>query len=421
MASLFETLDGSGSNDTDGDEVTLHPRPLNAGPLAVFICILLCIALTAEVLKRVGLLRSFGDLASYRATLLTVTLCWYSTSIFLTLFNNWIFYYLYGGLHYPICLTTVHMALKGVIAYVVLWFIDTGAHPIPEGMNVWRTGMPIGIVTGLDICLSNWAQSNFIGVSVYTIVKTSTLVFTYVISIFLKIQPVQLSLTVAVATIMLGIAISSSTQDGGESHTAFKTFVGVMMTIGASFCAGLRWALTEVLLKDIPTKGSLVGKFRVLLWISPAAAASVLLLAIPVEAKEIAGEAVWADPGKTVVVLLLTAFGGCAAVSLLFAELALVQMASALTLAVVGHLKEILVIVFAIIVFSETFTAANTLGMIIAFAGALGYMVMRNRNILDPDGAGAVLGPYQGFDDVISLDSFEEPPPASDAESCEAV
>ena len=370
---------------------------LNTRPILIFVATLLVLSQSARLLRKST---RFGACYATQLKLLSTTLLWYSLSIGLTLYNKFYFEVLLGGIDYPLFLTAFHMALKGVLAYGILAILDarSGARNQAdeavsevdvEEHDFGRFGymlraLAVGVCTGLDIAFSNLAIAHFIPLSLHTIVKTSSLIFVYVLSIVLKMQPARWQLTLAVSIVLVGVLTAALGKQrkktaGASDYTDTDTELGVLLTVAAAAMGAMRWVLTEVLLKkSAKAKNSLEGKFKLLLRISPGATVSVLLFALPIETSRFCGDPRWAMSGQLALAIGAAALGGVTAVGLLFAELGLVHMASALTLAVVGHLKEVLVVVFAIVVFAEPVTAVRCLGMVIAFGGGTYYIYIKS-------------------------------------------
>eukprot|EP01063_Lacrimia_lanifica_P026544 TRINITY_DN3596_c0_g2_i2.p1 TRINITY_DN3596_c0_g2~~TRINITY_DN3596_c0_g2_i2.p1 ORF type:complete len:443 (+),score=135.73 TRINITY_DN3596_c0_g2_i2:81-1409(+) len=387
---------------------TVAPAPsehgANVKPMVLFALLMLLVCAAAQVSKRAGA-------AAFGADVVSVTCCWYVVSISLTLFNKYFFTELYGGVNFPLLLSLWHMVQKGVLASIILQvylsreqrdveekekaLASVGAsparsreHPAAGGTvfqffqdkGYMRMALPIGVCTGLDVGLSNWAIGGYITVSLYTIVKTSVLAFTYILSVAAHMQPAHAGLTLSIATVCVGIGVASAA-DGvlqadvaGAGGARMRVCIGVAMTATASALAATRWVLTEAVLREhLPDRGTVRGKFQLLMCISPTAAASVAVLAVPFELADFQ-ESVVADPEKFAYVGVVAAAAGVVALTLIFVEFALVHLASALTLAVAGHVKEILSVAFAVVVFKESCSSAKTFGMALALAGSLCYV-----------------------------------------------
>jgi solute carrier family 35 protein C2 len=212
----------------------------------VFLWIYFAVSLTISVLifglyltlLRYGNLirRSSTAKAAVVAILLisSLTFLWYSISITLTLFNKWFFTQWHGiGFKYPLLSTTVHMFMKFLLSRI--WVLLTNDKPTDTNETYLWLVIPIGMLTALDVSLSN-ASLVFIPVSLYTTVKASILMYVFGFSIWLKLEVFRWStfLSILAMAVGLGVAVLSA------KHVSF---FGVFLCMGASISAGLRWVL----------------------------------------------------------------------------------------------------------------------------------------------------------------------------------
>jgi drug/metabolite transporter (DMT)-like permease len=107
--------------------------------------------------------------------------------------------------------------------------------------------------------------------------------------------------------------------------------------------------------------------------LSPAAALALILPTLLVE-----GRLLVESDGTFMGVLLLGGlFGGIVAFSLIFIEIRIIAFTSALTTTILGHVKESLVIVLSILMYSEHLSALNVLGLAFAVVGTAGYVYLK--------------------------------------------
>jgi solute carrier family 35, member C2 len=99
-------------------------------------------------------------------------LLWYGISVSFTIANKWIFFTWRGGFPFPVLMTACHMTVKYMLSRCVMR--SRGGAPPALGRRVyWRTAAPIGVLTALDVLLSN-SSLMFITVTFYTISKVSS-------------------------------------------------------------------------------------------------------------------------------------------------------------------------------------------------------------------------------------------------------
>ena len=130
---------------------------------------------------------------------------WFVVSIFMTLFNKWLF--TSSGMHFPLLVTCVHTALKIPLAAAAMRVLGVPRLSVPRRM-LWRYVVPTGAATSLDIGLSN-ASFMFISVTYYTIVKSSVPLWILLISLALGMQRPSVALGAVVVAIVAGITLAS--------------------------------------------------------------------------------------------------------------------------------------------------------------------------------------------------------------------
>ena len=96
---------------------------------------------------------------------------------------------------------------------------------------------PVGFFMGLDIGLSNISLV-YITVSFYTLTKTTSLIFTLIVSFVMGIERFSWTLTLIVLTVMLGEAAAVI----GE--TQFNV-IGFLICLSASAVSGFRWVVAH--------------------------------------------------------------------------------------------------------------------------------------------------------------------------------
>ena len=79
--------------------------------------------------------------------------------------------------------------------------------------------------------------------------------------------------------------------------------------------------------------------------------------------------------------------GGLLAFGMLLAELRVVQLASSLSLAVAGILKEVLTVVASAALLREPLTPSNVLGLVLCCGGMAGYQYIKRGEARAPPGA----------------------------------
>jgi solute carrier family 35 protein C2 len=133
--------------------------------------------------------------------------------------------------------------------------------------------VPTAVATSLDIGLSNLSLK-LITLSFYTMCKSSSLIFVLFFAFLLKLEKPSVRLILVITLIAGGVLLMVFT-------TTTFSFVGLILVLSASFLGGLRWGLTQILLKkrDMGMNNPAATVF----WLAPSMAATLALVTIFVE------------------------------------------------------------------------------------------------------------------------------------------
>ena len=240
--------------------------------------------------------------------------------------------------------------------------------------------VPLGATAAGDIVLSNLAIAR-LDVATYTLGKATSLVFTYVASVALGLLRPGNALSAAVAGVAVGAALSAYREPAPASGpsvaptVALVDFWGLLSVLGAAACSGARWALTE---KFFARPGVEPSVLLLLVLQSPIGAA----LAAPLAVAEVPALVAAATPARAGALLLVGGLGGGAlAFALLFLEMELVRVSSALTTNVAGHLKDLVAIAAATAILGEVLSPANAAGVLLTVGSALVYARLRHAEL----------------------------------------
>uniref|UniRef100_H2YKG5 Sugar phosphate transporter domain-containing protein n=1 Tax=Ciona savignyi TaxID=51511 RepID=H2YKG5_CIOSA len=184
----------------------------------------------------------------------------------------------------------------------------------------------------MDIGLSNWSFV-FITVSLYTMVKSSAIVFILGFSVLLRLEPPRFSIIFVVLLISGGLFmfVFESTQFNLE---------GFVLVLSASFIGGIRWTLSQILTQK--QELGLGNPIDLLYHLQPTMFIALFPLALSQEGMafflsgHIFGGKTLEDITVSVVMIVV---GGAIAFMLSFSEYLLLSNTSSLTLSVSGILK----------------------------------------------------------------------------------
>ncbi|CAG2107768.1 unnamed protein product, partial [Medioppia subpectinata] len=165
---------------------------------------------------------------------------YYIFSIGITFYQKWFI----KKFHYPLSVVTCHMIVKLVIAYTLrlIYKSITGMSRISLSWdeNV-RKLSATGIASALDIGFSNWSFE-FITISLYTMTKSSCIVFILLFAILFDLEKKRFSLIIVVSLISSGLFMFT------YQSTQFQ-IQGFLLVLSASLLGGLRWTLSQLVMQ----------------------------------------------------------------------------------------------------------------------------------------------------------------------------
>ncbi|KXS19297.1 TPT-domain-containing protein [Gonapodya prolifera JEL478] len=371
-------------------------------------------------------------------TLLTLAYiaAWYSLSLTLSVFNKWMFGKPRpagaphaGGLQttwfnftepydyrYPLFTSAVHMAVQFFLSALALGTAFRSWRPRklwPDIRFYLVREFPCGVATGLDIGLSNASLRN-ITLTLYTMVKSSTPAAVLFFAFLFRLERVRWQLILVITIICLGVLLMTMKDRSADHDTPVEEhqrIVGIVEVLVAVILSGFRWSLTQVLmvtpriteeppapdahthpvqvtsakLQNRPANGHgsnpLVTNFH----LAPGMCLSTAAAAILLEG--------WPDlTSKGPELFLLMGFAGFVAWSMILVEFGLIKHAGVVVLSVAGIFKEILTITTSHIVFGDSITTLNFVGLVVSLVGIIGFNYLkivehlqREKNLLSKD------------------------------------
>ena len=403
-------------------------QEVNLAVLTIYAMACLVVMLLAvygrRIVKSEAKYRTEHSRAAKVVRALEVVICvsgWYAVSVSLTIFNKWLYAIWHGG-HFtlPVTATAVHMVVKAITAQCLIssqWSpFREDYYQVPTQLTCLIIG-PIGLATAADIVLSN-ASFIFITVTLYTIIKSGTLLWILLWGICLRLETCSWKLAFVCVCVSGGMALAS------YNGTDFDVW-GTGLVLGAGCMAGVRWALSQRLMAIDETFQEspllLIAKF------APYGAVSTVIAALVLEGREFFAlvegaflsddaqssgggssssstsaedgeveEASFSTQGGGISLLIeITGFflvGGILSFLLLVAEMKLLQLTSSLTMGIFGTVKEVLQVILAIVVLSEPLSSANTIGLILCICGTLAYHKVRSGSAGDDGGVNVAYG-----------------------------
>jgi len=314
---------------------------------------------------------------------------WYFFSLMISLYNKWMFG---SGEHklnfpFPLFTTSTHMLVQFSLASCVLFFIPSlrPRKPIRSDMGqsrhetdvdkplmtklfyLTRIG-PCGIATGLDIGLGNMSLQ-FITLTFYTMCKSSSLAFVLIFAFLFRLEAPTWKLVAIIGTMTLGVVMMVA----GEVEFKLEGFI---LVIAAAFFSGFRWGLTQILLLRNPATSN---PFSSIFFLAPVMFVTLVSIAIPVEGffALVDGLRELGNEHGLLVTPLIILFPGTIAFLMTASEFALLQRTSVVTLSIAGIFKEAVTISAAAIVFGDTMTPINIVGLLVTLVAIAAYNYLK--------------------------------------------
>ncbi|KHC46074.1 solute carrier family 35, member C2 [Candida albicans P60002] len=325
---------------------------------------------------------------------------WYFFSLSISIYNKWMFG---SGLDFkfPIIITSFHQLCLCILSCVVLYLkpnlrpLHTTNVSTPTSTNgisgqtigkflqsllmdfpiYIRQIFPCSIASAGDIGLSNVSIS-LITLSLYTMLKTSSLMFVLLFGLLFKLEKFNWRLIFIVAIMTISVIMMTDKPESGSSSSSSSSSssVGIFMVLMASMLSGLRWSFTQILLKKNPyTPNSISTIF----YISPGMCIIMFSLGLIFEGwTNFINSEIWITKGLFTTIILLI-IPGVLAFMMTLCEFKLLTVAQVITLSVAGIFKELLTIILSSIIFGDKLSLINILGLILTFMDILWYNYYR--------------------------------------------
>jgi len=256
--------------------------------------------------------------------------------------------------------------------------------------------LPCSLASAGDIGFGNVAF-RFITLSLYTMVKTSSLVFVLLWGVAFKLEKMTCKILTIVIIMVSGVCMMVWGQQDDSSNSkkvlriVVKRFLevferessengkkyvilGVGLVLLASCMSGLRWALTQIMLKRSRRTRNPV---LTMLYLSPAMSLVLFIIGSAVEGfGNFVNCHVWKDKGFFMTCILIL-IPGLLAYFMTLSEYILLQCATLLTLSITGIFKELLTIFASGLVFGDKLNTINIIGLVVTFTDIVCYNVYR--------------------------------------------
>ncbi|CDO69259.1 hypothetical protein BN946_scf185042.g161 [Trametes cinnabarina] len=280
---------------------------------------------------------------------------WFFFATLISVYNKWMFSPEHYGFPSPLFVTTIHI----------------------------RKAVPTGITTGLDIGFSNLSLK-IITLSFYTMCKSSSLVFVLLFAFLLRLETFSFRLVGVIILICVGVLLMVAT----ETHFVLS---GFLLVTSASALGGLRWSLTQLLLRS--KNMGMSNPAATLFWLAPIMGITLSVTSLLVDGwSKIFGGHFFSTPGETVKTLFFLFCPGILAFCMVLSEFYIIQRAGVVPMSIAGIAKEVTTIICAAWFFGDELTPLNITGVAITACGIALYTYHKytkslDKNIaLDPHG-----------------------------------
>ncbi|CAH6719804.1 putative nucleotide-sugar transporter Ymd8p [[Candida] jaroonii] len=314
---------------------------------------------------------------------------WYFFSMSISIYNKWMFG---DGLNFkfPIIITSFHQLCLFILSSLVLYFNPSmrpsHSHlerstesPNDGGFNGYKKMfhinwlvyikqfIPCSIASAGDIGLSN-VSIIYISLSLYTMLKTSSLMFVLIFGLIFKLEKFNWRLIIIVMVMTFSVLMMVS-PNNSEDHKDNNSF-GVFLVLLASVMSGLRWSFTQLLLKNNPHTPNTI---TTIFYLSPSMSIGLFFIGLMVEGgNNFRNSNIWQVKGifQTIILMIIP---GILAFMMTLSEFKLLKVSQVITLSIAGIFKELLTIVISSFIFGDRLSWINIIGLVITFIDILWY------------------------------------------------
>ncbi|XP_040290534.1 solute carrier family 35 member C2 [Bufo bufo] len=300
---------------------------------------------------------------------LGLVLFYYSFSIGITFYNKW----LLKRFHFPLFMTLVHLLMTFILSSLsrtLMTCVSRRTRVILPWSDYFKKVAPTALATALDIGLSNWSFL-YITVSLYTMTKSSAVLFILLFSLLFKLEELKPALILVVLLISGGLFMFTFKSTQFDAR-------GFFLVLAASCLGGIRWTLTQILMQKAEL--GLQNPIDTMFHLQPLMFLSLFPLFIGIEGLHVSASTQlfrYQDAQSLLVVLATLGVGGLLAFGLGYSEFLLVSKTSSLTLSIAGIFKELCVLLLAAHLFGDKLSLLNWSGFGVCISGIALHVALR--------------------------------------------
>ncbi|KAL7293386.1 hypothetical protein TKK_0013152 [Trichogramma kaykai] len=291
-------------------------------------------------------------------------------SIGLTFYQKWL--YNTYGFDFPLTVVSCHLVFKFFMTSIIRHMRKCCKSQQPvchlSWQNIiWTLGPP-GIASGLDIGFSNWAMS-LITMSLYTMTKSTTIIFILGFALLLKLEKKSWSLAGIVFMISGGLVMFT------YKSTSFD-LIGFLLCLLASLTSGIRWTVAQLIMQK--SKLGLKNPIDMMYYMQPWMLLAITPVAMVIEGPKVYRGLLSVDWNDTLLITT-TAFavigGAVLAFSMEVMEFLVVTHNSSLTLSISGIFKEICILIIAYEWKGDRMNGLNFVGLLMCLGGIILHVI----------------------------------------------
>ncbi|WVO14028.1 hypothetical protein L204_101653 [Cryptococcus depauperatus] len=292
-------------------------------------------------------------------------LSWYTFASLLSLYNKWMFSAEYYNFPFPLFVTSCHMLVQFGMAAVIriVWREKFRPKERPTRKDYLTRILPTAAATGGDIGLSNLSLKT-ITLSLYTMCKSSLLIFVLIFAFAFHLEAYSLRLISVITLISFGVFCM-------VFNATVVSIPGIIMVFFASALGGLRWALTELVMKKKSI--GLSNPFATIFWLAPLMAVTLGLVSMIVEGWFKIFGSDFFEGWRAFTTIGVIVLPGVIAFTMVTSEYFIIQRSGAVPLSIVGIFKEVSTISLSSWMFGDQLTAFNIVGVVITIIGIALY------------------------------------------------
>ena len=319
------------------------------------------------------------EISPWRKTLRTIILIliYFVLSVGLTFYVQWL--YSTYGFRFPLVAVMCHLVIKfflsALIRCVRTCYKRQQQVKLPWQSIIWMI-MPIGIASGLDVGLSNWALS-ISTMSLYTMTKSTTIIFILGFALVFKLERKSWSLICVVVMISGGLFMFT------YKSTQFIIF-GFVICLFASFSSGIRWTMTQLIMQK--SKVGMRSPIDMMYYMQPWMLLPIVPIMLWFEGSRIYttfASTDWNDVHSLALTTSAVLGSAIIAFHMEVMEFLVVTYTSSLTLSITGIIKEICILILAVEWKGDQMSGLNFIGLLMCLGGITIHTIQKvlsNRN-----------------------------------------